>query len=89
MTRSVVHVELLNRRGMVAVVKNGVRITISTILSRTFAQLWAMVSNIMKVCTVYDEVPHAVPGKLHLIRNDFFRVNPRANDRGLRRGRFR
>ena len=43
--------------------ENGVLITISTILSRTFAQLWAMVSNIMKVCAVYDAVPHAVPGK--------------------------
>ena len=53
----------MNRGGVVAVVNNGARITISTILSRTFAQLWAMVSNIMKVCAVYDAVPHAVPGK--------------------------
>ena len=50
----------MNRGGVVPVVKNGVRITISTVLSRTFAQLWAMVSNIMKVCAVYDAVPHAV-----------------------------
>ena len=39
-----------------------VRITVSTVLSRTVAELWTMVSNIMKVCAVCDALPHAVPG---------------------------
>ena len=39
-----------------------------------FAQLWTMVSDIMKVCAVYDAVPHAVPGK-SLVRTPFITTN--------------
>ena len=52
-------------------------VIISTILSRTFAQLSTMVSNIMKVCAVYDAVPHAVAGK-PLVRTPFTTTNGRS-----------
>ena len=62
---------------MVAVVKNAVCTTISTILSRPFAQLWPMVPSTMHVCAVYDAVPHAVPGK-PLVRTPTSRVDGRS-----------